>query len=79
MELNARILNLKRPPMRNISSLMNWLTGTAALARDETGYLMNRNDLVSLRSPEDGLVTSLEGLVEDGLIRFHKGFRAVSE
>ncbi|KAI0409257.1 hypothetical protein F4802DRAFT_242027 [Xylaria palmicola] len=78
MERASRALSLRRPPRRNVSSLTNWLNGTAALARDETAYLINTNDLVSLSSSGDGLVTSMEALAEDGLIRFHKGFRSLS-
>ncbi|KAK5633092.1 hypothetical protein RRF57_008806 [Xylaria bambusicola] len=79
MERASRALSLRRPPRRNVTSLINWLNGTAALARDETAYLINTNDLVSLSSSGDGLVTSMEGLAEDSLIRFHKGFRSVSQ
>ncbi|KAI0534863.1 hypothetical protein GGR58DRAFT_481204 [Xylaria digitata] len=78
MEMGSRVLSLRRPPRRNVTSLTNWLNGTAALARDETAYLINTNDLVSLSSSGDRLVTSMEGLAEDGLIRFHKGFRSLS-
>jgi hypothetical protein len=78
MERTSRVLSLRRPPRRNVTSLTNWLNGTAALARDETAYLSNTNDLVSLSPPGDRLVTNIESLAEDGLIRFHKGFRSVS-
>ncbi|KAF3760518.1 hypothetical protein M406DRAFT_267573, partial [Cryphonectria parasitica EP155] len=79
MEKISHALSLRRPPRRNVTSLSNWLEGNAALARDETAYLCNTDDLVSLSCSGDGLVTSMEGVVEDALIRFHKGFRSTME
>ncbi|KAF1828591.1 hypothetical protein BDW02DRAFT_593168 [Decorospora gaudefroyi] len=78
VERICRILKLTSPSRRDITSLSNWLNGTAALARDETRYLQNSTDLASLDPGDDSLISTVHGLVEDALIRFFKRFRKLS-
>lgn len=62
---------------RDVLSLQNWVNGNACLAREETAYLTQCKDLLSMASSDDNAVTRLEAWVEDKLIRFYKGFRQV--
>jgi len=71
-------MSMRRPPQRDVTSLVNWLDGTAALARDETQYLNHARDLVSLGPTDDSLFSVTESLVEDSLIRYSEWFRTVS-
>lgn len=60
---------------RDATSLRNWLEETGSVVMDETFYLKNGNDLVTLASASDLAVKNLEDWVEDRLIRYYKGFR----
>lgn len=48
------------------------------MTREETAYLTNFNDLMSLSSSKDAAMAQLETWVEDCLIRFYKSFRQVN-
>ncbi|KAH6603878.1 hypothetical protein Trco_007324 [Trichoderma cornu-damae] len=47
LERASRALSLRRPAARNVDALVNWLNGTAALARHETAYLNGTKDLTA--------------------------------
>lgn len=79
LERTARISRFAAPRQRDVTSLLNWLDGTAALAREETEYLHHSRDLMCLAQINDGFIGILDGLIEDTLIRFYKDFRDVSK
>ena len=62
---------------RDVVSLQNWIDGTSCLSREETAYLDHDQELISLASISDNAVEKLENWVEDQLIRFYQGSRAV--
>ncbi|KAF3064949.1 hypothetical protein GL218_02145 [Daldinia childiae] len=60
LERHQRALYFESAPQRAISNLRNWISGTGCVARNETAYLEHDEDLVSLATSEDFLVTWLE-------------------
>jgi hypothetical protein len=62
---------------RDVLSLQNWVEGTGCLSREETEYLENERELISLAPPGDKAMKQLEDWVEDQFVRHYKGFRAV--
>jgi hypothetical protein len=73
------MLSLGPAQQRDVQSLQNWLDGTGCIAREETAYLTEQRELVSLAPVADSAVMHLEAWVEDKLIRFYRGFRRVRE
>ena len=71
------MLRFNPAPARDVLSLQNWVDGTGNLSRDETAYLENERELISLDPSSDSAIKKLENWVEDQLIRRCKGFRAV--
>lgn len=71
------MLSYGRANSRDTDSLRNWLEETGCLVEAETLYLEQQNDLVSLASSSDVAMKRLEDWVEDRLIQYYKGFRAV--
>ncbi|KAL7934282.1 hypothetical protein V8C35DRAFT_39002 [Trichoderma chlorosporum] len=76
LERHQRALSFTTAPERPVSTLWNWVDGTGCVARAETAYLENREDLLSLATPEDNIVTWLETLAEYASLYFHKKFFA---
>lgn len=72
LERNHRILSFKAPKPRYTSALLNWINGNGSIARDETAYLTQSNDLLSLTYLEDNALVGLEIIVEKGLVRLQK-------
>ena len=77
VERNHRMISFDVAKPRDILNLQNWVKGNACLAREETAYLTNGPDLMSMASSDDLALTRLEAWVEDFLIRFHPRFRDV--
>jgi hypothetical protein len=78
VERNSKILSYIPARPRDIRSLQNWINGTACLARDETTYLTNYNDLTHVTSPcDDGLAERLETWIEDKLVYISSVLRKV--
>lgn len=78
LERNHRILSFKAPKPRYTSALLNWINGNGSIARDETAYLTQSNDLLSLTYLEDNALVGLEIIVEKGLVRLQKCLGQVS-
>lgn len=72
LERHRRALSYSTAPARPVSTLWNWVDGTGCVARAETAYLEHGEDLVSLATPEDNIVTWLETLAEYASLYFHK-------
>ena len=78
-ERTHKILSLPSAECRDVKSLQTWLDGNRCLAREETAYLAQDNELFSLAPVTDRGITTLEAWVEDKLIRYYGGFRSVRE
>ncbi|PMD51350.1 uncharacterized protein K444DRAFT_707604, partial [Hyaloscypha bicolor E] len=78
VERNHRMISFDVAKPRDILNLQNWVKGNACLAREETAYLANGPDLMSMAFSDDLALTRLEAWVEDFLIRFHPRFRGNS-
>jgi hypothetical protein len=74
---NREILRLDTARSQTVSSLQNWTAGTTCIARAETAYLKHPQDLFSIVSADDAVVTWLETLVECVLIRLGRLFSVV--
>jgi hypothetical protein len=72
-----QMLSYSNASARDIGSLQNWLEGTGCVSEDEISYLDRENDLVSLATSSDLAMKQLEDWIEDRLIQYYKGFRAV--
>jgi hypothetical protein len=62
---------------RDVASLQNWLERTGCVKEDEISYLDRENELLTLASSSDLAMKQLEDWIEDQLIQYYKGFRAV--
>ncbi|KAM0461566.1 hypothetical protein ACHAPV_004272 [Trichoderma viride] len=72
LERHHQALSFSTAPARPVSTLWNWVEGTGCMARAETAYLEHGEDLISLATPEDNIVTWLETLAEYVSLYFHK-------
>ncbi|KAI0384133.1 caspase domain-containing protein [Hypomontagnella monticulosa] len=70
IERCQRALNFEAAPYRTVSNLRNWVRGNGCIARDEIAYLEHTDDLFSLTTPEDRLVTWLTDTTEDVYVFF---------
>ena len=68
LDRNRRILAFDDPRKRDTTNLRNWVENTSSLARDETAYLLQPKDLLTILSPQDHALSRLSPLLE-GLIR----------
>ncbi|KAK3295117.1 uncharacterized protein B0H64DRAFT_394294 [Chaetomium fimeti] len=75
VERCRQMLAYSRGSPRDVASLQNWLDQTGCLTREETAYLDQPSDLITLASPTDSALKRLEDWVEDRLVRHYKRFR----
>lgn len=78
MESTHCILQYERLGERDIRCLRNWVEGNACLAEEETAYLDNGRDLVTLGETEDKALTVFEDWIEDMLTRWRHRYRLLS-
>lgn len=76
-ERTRQVLSYDHANPRDVHSLHNWVNGTGCLSRDETAYLEEGRDMISLAYSNDCAVEQLKHWVEGQLIRYYQGFRAV--
>ncbi|MCJ1238458.1 hypothetical protein MMC14_006447 [Varicellaria rhodocarpa] len=79
VDRSHRILSLSAASERDVESLQNWVTGTSSLAREETAFLDNHNDLLKLVEPADEAISSLEPFIEAVILKFRKWTRQQSQ
>ncbi|TGJ85095.1 hypothetical protein E0Z10_g3658 [Xylaria hypoxylon] len=60
-------LNAQAAYRRDVASLRDWISDSGCLSRDESKYL-EKNDLISLVSSEQGVLESMSAAVEDLII-----------
>lgn len=65
------------PKCRDILSMQNWVENTGCLSRAETAYLWKEDDLILGGYAADDTERTLEGPIEDAIIRFRKFLRMV--
>lgn len=70
LERLDRIFSLKAARPRDVSNLCNWLEYTGCVARNETQFLTNENDLINPIRAEDNALTPFQEIIEDVLINF---------
>ncbi|MCJ1311285.1 hypothetical protein MMC25_004956 [Agyrium rufum] len=70
-------LSLAPAQPRDVLSLQNWVGGTSSLSRDETAYLNQERELMTLASPNDHAMKKFEDWVEDQFVRHKRGIREV--
>jgi hypothetical protein len=70
-------LNAQAAYRRDVASLRDWINDSGCLSRDESKYL-EKNDLISLVSPEQGALESMSAAVEDLIIWISSRTRWVS-
>ena len=68
LDRTRRVIAFHSPRKRDITNLRNWVENTSSLARDETAYLLQPDDLMAIPSPQDDALSRLSPLLE-GLIR----------
>ena len=77
VERNHRMLGFENAKYRHISSLQSWLEGNGCIARAETAYLQQGEDLVTLTSTSDNALDQLEAWIEHAMIWISKNSRIV--
>ena len=70
------MLSYDRAKSRDVSSLRNWVDGTACLARNESEYLEER-DLITLGTTQDNALSFLQDWIEDRFMTWYSGYRQV--
>ncbi|KAH7354607.1 hypothetical protein BKA65DRAFT_496671 [Rhexocercosporidium sp. MPI-PUGE-AT-0058] len=74
LEKTHRMLSYDRAKSRDVSSLRNWVDGTACLARNESEYLEER-DLITLGTTQDNALSFIQDWIEDKLMYWYSGYR----
>ncbi|KAI1086078.1 caspase domain-containing protein [Rostrohypoxylon terebratum] len=74
IERNRQILSLEAASSRDVVNLQNWVDGNGCIAREETMYLKQGEDLLSVASPNENAVIWLGSLIEKGWVYFHEHF-----
>jgi hypothetical protein len=72
MKRCRRVLAFDSPVSQHVTSLRNWLKGNGCIAREETEFLDRGIDLLTVSSPDDGIVSWLERFVFRSLVFFGK-------
>ncbi|KAK6533669.1 hypothetical protein TWF694_002602 [Orbilia ellipsospora] len=76
IDRNFRIRRFESARAQDIRSLQNWENANACIAREETEFLSQRDDLLCLSAPKDGFLSWLERSVSERLLAFIKKSRS---
>lgn len=71
------MLDCRPAPERSVLNLLEWTGNNACIARDETAYLEQQTDLMSVVHPTDDALDRVEEFLEDAWIRFRRSARQV--
>ncbi|KAM4057150.1 hypothetical protein HRG_014836 [Hirsutella rhossiliensis] len=74
VERNRRVIGFEAASRRDITNLRNWVDGNGCIAREETAYLAQTEDLLSVAVTDDSAMTWIGALVEDGRVYFREHF-----
>ena len=78
VDRNRRILAFDDPRETDITNIQNWVENTCSLAQDETAYLLQSKDLMTILSPQDAASARLTPLLEGVMRTLYRLFRKVS-
>lgn len=78
LERNRRILAFDNPRKKDVVNIQNWVENTSSLAREETAYLLQPKDLMTILSPQDAALARLTPLLEGFMRTLYRVFRKVS-
>ena len=78
LDRNRRILAFDDPRETDITNIQNWVENTSSLAQDETAYLLQPKDLMTIVSPQDAASARLTPLLEGVMRTLYRLFRKVS-
>ncbi|KAI1504694.1 hypothetical protein F5X99DRAFT_370710 [Biscogniauxia marginata] len=74
IERNRRMLSFETATNRDVANLQNWIDGNGCIAREETAYLEQGEDLLTVASPNDSAIIWLGLLVEKGRVYLRERF-----
>ncbi len=74
---NRRIVAFDNPRKQDILNMQNWVENTSSLARDETAYLFEPKDLMTILSPQDAALAHLTPLLEGFMLALYKLLKKV--
>lgn len=77
LEGQRRALQFESVSARSLTNVRNWVDGKGCIARDETAYLGQPDDLLSVVSLVDHATSWMEALVEDGSIFFKRRLNGI--
>ena len=72
------VLASDSPRKRDVESLQNWVDNQVSIARDETAYLSESKNLMTILSPRDDALARLTFLTERVVSAVYKSFNKVS-
>lgn len=75
LERQQRAMTFEAAPHRAVTNLRNWVHGNGCVARAETAYLEQGEDLVSVTTQQDNATCWLEALVEHACVKFGVHFQ----
>ena len=78
LDRNRRIFAFDDPRETDITNIQNWVENTSSLAQDETAYLLEPKDLMTIYSPQDAASARLTPLLEGVMRTLYKLFRKVN-
>lgn len=64
LDRNRAISGFECPTKRDLENLRNWIDNKASVARDETAYLHQSKDLMTIISPRDDALGRLTPVTE---------------
>lgn len=78
LERSRRVFVFDSPGKSDITNLQNWVDNTSSLARDETAYLLQPDNLMTIYSPQDYALSRLSPLLERLMRAVYRLFKKVS-
>ncbi|KAM3543247.1 hypothetical protein ARSEF1564_003877 [Beauveria bassiana] len=70
LERQQRAMTFDAAPHRAVTNLRNWVHGNGCMARAETAYLEQGEDLVSVTTQQDNAMSWLEAAIEHAYVKF---------
>lgn len=77
LDRNRGILAFHNPRKKDVVNIRNWVENKSSLARNETAYLFQSKDLMTILSPQDAAVARLTPVLEGFMRTGYRLFRKV--
>lgn len=77
LDRNRGILTFHNPRKKDVVNIQNWVENKSSLARNETAYLVQSKDLMTILSPQDAAVARLTPVLEGFMRTVYRLFRKV--